>query len=366
MALLLVGGDGASAMVTLDQAPERVAGAPRVASASPVLANLLHAVKHLPRDKRRVFAFVHLAAKPEDADIERIGENRVYATHRERLAPDAHKPPVLNHGGDLRNRVLPGCVGLKHPTEKRRSLFVENDHARSPVVHVAGRRHVRIDAFPELLPYAALDVLRKVVHVVFALPECHLQDKLALRGVLKPERRELQGGQFTGVQVVDDSSSVNGIPGQPVGVPSKDCLGVAVFNRLHHLVEDRASRFLGRLRFEVLVRHVEPILACQHAEFVELCVNRKHLPAVVLGGLPGVDEELHGFASFRLAFASSATFVASLAIFRNADTSGVGIGLSRMCSPSVNSASLLPARRPSIFRTFSGMTNCPFDESLAI
>jgi hypothetical protein len=111
------------------------------------------------------------------------------------------------------------------------------------------------------------------------------------------------------------------------------------------------------------VRNVEPFLACQHTEFVELRVNRKNLPGLVFCGLPGIDEESHGFASFRFAFACSATFLASSAIFRNADTSGAGIGLSKMCSPSVNMASRVPVLKPSCFRNGLGITNCPFDDN---
>lgn len=80
---------------------------------------------------------------------------------------------------------------------------------RPGIVHISGRRHVRIDAVAKFLPNAALHVLGQIVHVVFRLPECDLEHELALRRVLKPESRKLECRKFPGIEVVDQASAVN-------------------------------------------------------------------------------------------------------------------------------------------------------------
>jgi len=73
----------------------------------------------------------------------------------------------------------------------------------------------------------------------------------SLRVVLKGEGGEAEILEASRVQEVDNSSAVDGVPGQPVGVPGDDALGLASLNAFDHLAEELPPRCLGAERLFV-------------------------------------------------------------------------------------------------------------------
>lgn len=87
--------------------------------------------------------------------------------------------------------VLIRCVKLKRLPDERASFGVNVYSLCSAVVQVSDRGKAGPYPFSKFLPVSPLDVLRKVVYVILALPEGDAEHELALRGVFKPE-----GGDF--------------------------------------------------------------------------------------------------------------------------------------------------------------------------
>src|SRR3989344_8467318 len=72
------------------------------------------------------------------------------------------------------------------------------------IVHIAKRRKAWPFSAPEFLADTALYIFRKIIGIVFALTERHLQHELPLRSGLKPECRKAQRSDFALVYEVDN------------------------------------------------------------------------------------------------------------------------------------------------------------------
>src|SRR3989344_2558242 len=65
----------------------------------------------------------------------------------------------------------------------------------------------------------ALDIVGKIVTVIFRLPERHLQHKEPLRGWFKPKCRKAQRHNLASVYGVNYSSTVNTVTREAIGMP---------------------------------------------------------------------------------------------------------------------------------------------------
>ncbi len=117
--------------------------------------------------------------------------------------------PTRNRLGKARVGIGARRVGREHLADEQGPRLVDHDGPRLLIVAVSWRRHVRIDALAQFFSKPAPDVLGKIVHIVFRLPECDIQHKFALGRVLKPESRELQGRHGARVEGVNDAPAVN-------------------------------------------------------------------------------------------------------------------------------------------------------------
>ena len=235
--------------------------------------NLLDPLKEFAGNQRRVLALVDLPAEPEKADIKGISQDVADLACRQGLVAHPAKTPARYRLGKARVGVGARCVGIEHLADEQGAVFVDNDGPRLLVVAVSRRRHVRIDALAQFLAESAPDVLGKIVHIVFRLPEGDGEHELALGRVLEPKSGKLQGGYLASVEGVDDPPAVYRIPCQSVGVPSQNPLRFAFLHRRQHFVEDGPPRLFRRLRLDVFVDDLKPFLRRQHAQLVQLRLN---------------------------------------------------------------------------------------------
>ncbi len=106
-------------------------------------------------------------------------------------------------------------------------------------------------------------------------------------------RRSGERGEFAGVEQVNDPPAVHRVAREPVRIPREDARRLTALDPRHHLVEHRAARHLGGLGLDELGGHGEGFLAGMLAQLGKLRLNREHLALLVVGGLAGIEKEIH-------------------------------------------------------------------------
>src|SRR3989344_2834339 len=103
--------------------------------------------------------------------------------------------------------------------------------SRLNIIYISKRRFCQPFATTQFLADTTLNILFKVVGIIFRLTERHLQHKEALRGWLKPKCRKTQRNDFGRVHGVDDAPAINGITSKTIRHSMLDFLRSYVFGR---------------------------------------------------------------------------------------------------------------------------------------
>src|SRR3989344_8394275 len=90
------------------------------------------------------------------------------------------------------------------------------------IVDVSKRGKARPNTFSQFCSMPALDILGKIINVVFALPKGNVQHEFSLRCIFKPVGRKFQVFNLSCVQEVDNLSSIYGISGETIWVPTQN------------------------------------------------------------------------------------------------------------------------------------------------
>lgn len=205
----------------------------------------------------------------------------------------AQKPPL--RGQDMHLvEIVPSCrVGLEKSPNQRGLLLVNFDSPQAWFVHIAQRRLVRIDSPPNFLPHSAPHIFRERIHIIFRLPERHIENKFSLRRVFEPKRGKFQGRELARVHQPDNPPAIDRVARKAVGMPRQERIGLPFFYPSQHVVEDRPPRLLGCHGFHEFKDDFQPLLAGKLAQLVSLRINRKNLPLFVVRALPRIKEYFH-------------------------------------------------------------------------
>ena len=142
-------------------------------------------------------------------------------------------------------------------------------------------------------PKPPLNIDAERIDHVFRLAESNVEHEAALRRVLEPERREVQGFELAGVQCVDDPSAVDTVARESVGMPCQYATHRARLDVIHHGIEDGSSWLPGRLRLDQFGDNPEALLLRELPELGKLGIDGQELMPVVVRRFPGVEEVLH-------------------------------------------------------------------------
>ncbi|MGB4241166.1 MAG: hypothetical protein WBK37_07720, partial [Kiritimatiellia bacterium] len=364
MALLALRRDRPAAHPANEKPEKRKAIAALLAlGTAATLVDALHLLEKTVGHDGRVRAIVDFPLIFEHSYIKRIGQQRGHAVGADFFSVQAGQPPFLRQPAKVARAVAVGRVGLEQTAHQRRFRLVHNHGMRFGVVQIADGGAARILAPPQLLADAAPHIFREVFHIILRLAERDIEHELALRRVLKPESRKFQRFQVARGKQVHDSPAVHRISRQAVGMPRNDALRVAALDFLDHFIEDGPTRCLRGHRLDEFADDLNAVFLRQFAQFVQLAFNRKHLAVVLVGGLAGIEEEVHGLPPF-LAFL--AIVLDARTILPKAATSGGASFFNSRCSPSVTMNILEPALRFRNLHNRLGIVNCPREVMLAM
>src|SRR3990167_450947 len=87
------------------------------------------------------------------------------------------------------------------------------------IIGVAKGSKIQPFASSQFLADAALDIVGKIVAIIFRLSERHLQHKEPLRGWFKPKCRKAQRHNLASVYGVNDATPVNTVTREAVRMP---------------------------------------------------------------------------------------------------------------------------------------------------
>src|SRR5207249_7194398 len=141
--------------------------------------------------------------------------------------------------------------------------------------------------FP-LGPITAPDVLAQGIDLVLRLPKHDRKHELALRRVLEGVRRKAEVRELRRVQEVNNLSTVEGVAGEPVGMPRQNSIGLAARDPPEHFIEYRTT---GRLRAPRLVQQLDNLQAFLFGvppQFTHLRFNREDLAVFLLTGFSAI------------------------------------------------------------------------------
>ncbi|OGR78344.1 MAG: hypothetical protein A2X32_02300 [Elusimicrobia bacterium GWC2_64_44] len=202
------------------------------------LEHLLALVEQGFRYERLMFALIKLAPEPHKPVVDRVLEHVLIIGNGKRAAlPGPLKPHLVHGAAQLRQGIIARGVQLKGFADKLHAVLIRQDGLGFKVVYIAERSAAGPGAVAQFLPEAAVNVLRKIINVVFALAESDRKHELPLRRGVEPEGRELQGRYLADVHQVDNAPAVYGVAGQPVRVPGHYTLGRALLHLGYHVVE---------------------------------------------------------------------------------------------------------------------------------
>src|SRR3989344_5919725 len=77
------------------------------------------------------------------------------------------------------------------------------------------------DTFAKFCSMPTLNILGKIINIVFALPKGNVQHEFSLRSILEPVGWKFQILYLSCVQKIDNLSSVYGISGETIRIPRK-------------------------------------------------------------------------------------------------------------------------------------------------
>src|SRR3989338_2214313 len=111
-----------------------------------------------------------------------------------------------------------------------------HDISKTMVVDISKGFLSRPFASPKLSSISSLYVLGQIVHIVFCVGERYGQEELTTRCVFKGKAWKLEVNQFSRIEQIYDSSSVNGVAGQSVRIPTQDTdrMRKTVFDLVEH------------------------------------------------------------------------------------------------------------------------------------
>src|SRR3989344_9467742 len=108
---------------------------------------------------------------------------------------------------------------LKSANNETRLQFVRFNISRFNIIYISKRRFCQPFATAQFLADSTLNILLKIVRVIFTLSERHLKHKETLWGWFKPKCRKTQRNAFSRVHGVDDAPAVNTIASKSIGGP---------------------------------------------------------------------------------------------------------------------------------------------------
>ena len=138
---------------------------------------------------------------------------------------------------------------------------------------------------------ATFRIFRQRVHKILALPKGDLQHKLALRRGLKPELRELEELDRTGVYKINKPAAVHAVARKSVRVPTDYAARFSFLNAINHPVKYGATGNFSRLFFHQLLYYRYVFASGILPKLGKLCINRQDLLVLDIRGLARIQKE---------------------------------------------------------------------------
>src|SRR3989338_2205127 len=169
-----------------------------------------------------VLTFVYFAIVSEVSVVERIGEDKGRAGNVDSLSIFCNEVVALKIFSDTLQCLVAFRVQLKRVANNRRGLFVHDNRFRSRVVDISHGGKTWIFAAPHFLAQPSFCIFGKRIHIIFALPESHIQHELSLRSAIAPKSRKLQARKFFCIEEINYSSTINTISCETIRMPSEN------------------------------------------------------------------------------------------------------------------------------------------------
>ncbi|OGI61902.1 hypothetical protein A3G48_02315 [Candidatus Nomurabacteria bacterium RIFCSPLOWO2_12_FULL_40_42] len=113
-------------------------------------------------------------------------------------------------------------IQLKRLLDDFRFLSINNDTFYPRIIYVSDRSKRWVFSVSNFLAKSTLCIFGKRIHIVFALPESHVEHKFPLTSVITPKSRKFQARKFSRVEEINHPTSVHRIAGETIGVPCED------------------------------------------------------------------------------------------------------------------------------------------------
>src|SRR3989344_559156 len=143
--------------------------------------------------------------------------------------------------------MFAGGEFLKSANNKTRFQFIRFNISRLNIIYISKRRFCQPFATAQFLADSTLNILLKIIGIIFRLTERHLQHKETLRSWLKPKCRKTQRNDFGRVYCVDDAPAVNTVTSKSIRHSMLNFVGRIFFSVVHGIL-------LARLWRAVLLR----------------------------------------------------------------------------------------------------------------
>jgi len=232
--------------------------------------HILNLVEKLLGNDRLMRPFMRFPNEPEKPDVKIIRKQFGQHAPGNGLFLVAAQIPGRDHPMQVVEGMASRGIGFKHPAHQLGLVFVHNDRAQPGFIQITDRRLAGKFPATAFLPLAAPDILGKIVDVIFRLPEGDGQHELSLRRIVEPERGEFQGTELVTIELVNNATTIDGIPGQPVGMPGQKTRCGTFLHFGKHLVKHRTPRLLGRLRFDELLGNGKTFLGGIFPKLIKL------------------------------------------------------------------------------------------------
>src|SRR3989344_4859436 len=238
----VLGSDGKTALAASQEATIRLRLIRRfVVCATTERKDFLYLVEQLLAHDGRMRALVHFAAVGKMAEVKRIGEQKCYLVFLEwpaaALAPPARRPRLDTAlKKKLCNIFEPRAVlgvQLKRLTHERRFAPIHDDSLGIRVVEIAEGRGAWIDTLPCFLPESSRDVYAQVADVLIRHTKLDRHEEyVVVWHICLVVRNNFLNDTL--LQKPTDASTVYGIAGEAVYLPTHDAVRVATLDTFQH------------------------------------------------------------------------------------------------------------------------------------
>src|SRR3989344_3649460 len=149
------------------------------------------------------------------------------------------------------------------------------------IVHIAKGSSGQPLASSQFLAVTTLNIFGEVVRVILGLTKRHLQHEEPLWGWFKPKCRKAQRHNLASIDGVNDTSTVNTVAGETIGMPRKDANTVRSLNLSHHHAKHLATRCLCAFRLLKFLQDFKIFFTRQFSKLKQLRFDRHHLAIII-------------------------------------------------------------------------------------